>query len=153
VSDYRHWEVPLGQFRVGQIAQDRTPYLTNAIDGDPEIRDLEWAQRRGMVAFAGHPLVVNGRVVGVVVIFAQRALPDAIMPALASVAHHIALGIERYRSAEALLAAEERMRIALQAAFSSRCGLRARAVRSARINWNGPVSKRYLVSSCSCKSA
>ena len=67
-----------------------------------------------MVAFAGHPLVVDERVVGVMALFARHALSDAVIAALASVADHIALGIERHRSAEALRSAEERMRFALQ---------------------------------------
>ena len=69
-----------------------------------------------MVAFAGHPLIVEGRVVGVMALFARHALSDAVISALASVADHIALGIERHRSAEALRTAEERMRFALEAA-------------------------------------
>ena len=67
-----------------------------------------------MVAFAGHPLIVEDRVVGVMALFARHALSDAVISALASVADHIALGIERHRSAEALRTTEERMRFALQ---------------------------------------
>jgi two-component system cell cycle sensor histidine kinase/response regulator CckA len=69
-----------------------------------------------MVAFAGHPLIVEGRVVGVMALFARQALSDAVISGMASVADHIALGIERHRSAEKLRTAEERMRFALEAA-------------------------------------
>ena len=69
-----------------------------------------------MVAFAGHPLIVGDRVVGVMALFARQALTDQVIAALASVADHIALGIERHRSADALRTAEERMRFALEAA-------------------------------------
>ena len=111
-----HGKVPLGQFKIGRIARDRKPHLTNTVIGDPEVNDQEWARREGMVAFAGHPLIVEGRVVGVMALFARHALSDAVISALASVADHIALGIERHRSAEALRTAEERMRFALQSA-------------------------------------
>ena len=111
-----HGRVPVGQFKIGRIAQDRKPHLTNTVIGDPEVSDQEWAQREGMVAFAGHPLIVDGRVVGVMAFFARHALSDAVISAMASVADHIALGIERHRSAEALRTAEERMRFALEAA-------------------------------------
>jgi PAS domain S-box-containing protein len=67
-----------------------------------------------MVAFAGHPLIVNGHLVGVMAVFAKHALPDTVLSTLASVADHIALGIERHGNAEALQVAEERMRFALQ---------------------------------------
>ena len=111
-----HGKVPLGQFKIGRIAQDRKPHLTNAVIGDPEVSDQDWARREGMVAFAGHPLIVDGRVVGVMALFARHALSDAVISEMASVADHIALGIERDRSTEALRTAEERMRFALEAA-------------------------------------
>jgi PAS domain S-box-containing protein len=41
------------------------PHLTNAVIGDSEVSDQDRARREGMVAFAGHPLIVGGRVVGV----------------------------------------------------------------------------------------
>jgi PAS domain S-box-containing protein len=69
-----------------------------------------------MVAFAGHPLIVDGRVVGVMALFARHALPDAVASSLASTADHIAVGIERHRSADALRSTEMRTRFALEAA-------------------------------------
>ena len=111
-----HGKVPLGQFKIGRIAQNRKPHLTNTVIGDPEVNDQEWARREGMVAFAGHPLIVEGRVVGVMALFARHALSDAVISALASVADHVALGIERHQSAKALRTTEERMRFALEAA-------------------------------------
>jgi hypothetical protein len=51
--DGAHGRVPLGQFKIGRIARDRQPHLTNALIGDPEVSDQDWARREGMVAFAG----------------------------------------------------------------------------------------------------
>ena len=109
-----HGKVPLGQLKIGRIARDRKAHLTNAVIGDPEVSDQEWARQEGMVAFAGHPLIVGDRVVGVMALFARHALSDSIISGLTSVADHIALGIERHRSNEALRIAEERMRFALE---------------------------------------
>ena len=111
-----HGKVPLGQFKIGRIARDRKPHQTNTVIGDPEVNDQDWARREGMVAFAGHPLIVDDRVVGVMALFASRPLSKAVVRALASVAHHIALGIERHRGAETLRTIEERTRFALEAA-------------------------------------
>ena len=61
--------------KLGLIAQQRRPYLTNDVLNDPLITDREWARREGMVASAGHPLIVQDRVVGVMVLFARRAAP------------------------------------------------------------------------------
>jgi PAS domain S-box-containing protein len=106
--------VALGQFKVGRIARDRQPHRTNAVIGDPDISDQEWARREGIVAFAGHPLIVADRVAGVMALCTRHPLSDAVVSALASVADHVALGIERHRSAAALRIAEERMRFALK---------------------------------------
>ncbi len=111
-----HGDVPLAQFKIGRIARDRTPQVTNSVNADPQASDQDWARREGIVAFAGHPLIVHGRVVGVMGIFARHALSDAVISAMGSVAAHVALGIERHRSADALRIAEERMRFALEAA-------------------------------------
>jgi PAS domain S-box-containing protein len=114
--DGPHGKVPLGQFKIGRIARDRKPHLTNTVIGDPEVNDQEWARREGMVAFAGYPLIVDDRVVGVMALFARNPLSDDVISKLGSVAQHIALGIARHRSADALRTAEERMRFALESA-------------------------------------
>jgi CheY-like chemotaxis protein len=44
----------------------------SGIVGDPRVGNQEWAQREGMVAFAGYPLLVKGRVVGVMAMFARH---------------------------------------------------------------------------------
>ena len=59
----------VGRFKLGLIAQERRPYLTNDVLNDPLIHDPEWARREGMVASAGHPLMVQDRVVGVMILF------------------------------------------------------------------------------------
>ena len=70
-----HGRVPVGQFKIGRIARDRKPHLTNSVVGDPEVSDQEWARREGMVAFAGHPLIVGERVVGVMAMYLDQADP------------------------------------------------------------------------------
>ncbi len=93
--DGPHAVVPVGRFKIGLIAQDRKPHLTNTVIGDPQVSEQAWAAREGMVAFAGYPLVLGERLVGVIAMFARQPLNEATTEALASVAHSIALGIER----------------------------------------------------------
>ncbi len=71
--DGPHGRVPVGDLKVGLIAQERRPHLTNAVIGDPRVGNQEWAQREGMVSFAGYPLVVKDRIVGVMALFAPIA--------------------------------------------------------------------------------
>jgi len=135
-----HGRIPLGQFTIGRIARDRKPHLTNAVIGDPQVADQEWARREGMVAFAGHPLIVEDRVVGVMALFARHTLSDAVISALASVADHIALGIERHRSANALRTAEERVRFALEAAG---VGIWDRDYTTGVVRWSEILEAQY----------
>jgi PAS domain S-box-containing protein len=117
--DGPHGRVPVGQFKIGLIAQERQPHLTNAVLEDPRVSDQEWARREGMVSFAGYPLVVGDRLVGVIALFARRPLTEATLQALGSVADEIAVGIQRVRSEEALRESETRKGAILTAAFDS----------------------------------
>ena len=96
--------------KIGLIAQGGRPHLTNQVVGDPQIHHQEWAQREGMAAFAGYPLVVQERVLGFMAMFARHALSEFVPKALASVASALAVGIERKRAEEALRRSEERLR-------------------------------------------
>jgi PAS domain S-box-containing protein len=93
--DGPHGRVPVGSFKIGMIAQDRKPHLTNSVVGDPRVPEQEWAKKEGLVAFAGYPLLVNDRLVGVMAMFATQALSASTIDAMASAARAIALGIER----------------------------------------------------------
>ena len=108
--DGAYSQIPVGNYKIGLIAQERHPYLTNDIPGDPRIHDKEWAKREGMVAFAGYPLVVEDRLVGVMAMFALKPLRKDTLESLASVADAIAQGIRRKRIGQALRESEQRFR-------------------------------------------
>jgi signal transduction histidine kinase len=99
--DGGHARVPAGAFEIGRIAAERRPHLTNAVPEDPHVSDRAWARREGMVAFAGYPLLVEDRLLGVVAVFARHQLSETTLEALASVAQTIAFGIDRARAEEA----------------------------------------------------
>jgi GAF domain-containing protein len=63
-----------------------------------------------MVAFAGYPLIVEDRLIGVLALFARHSLGQDTMNALASVAATIAIAIERKRSEESLVTQAEELR-------------------------------------------
>ncbi len=110
-----HARVPIGQFKIGLIAKERLPHLSNDILHDPRVGDHAWAERQGLVAFAGYPLIVEEHLVGVVAFFAKHALDDDTLEALASVANSIAVGIERKRAEVELRQAKEAAEAASQA--------------------------------------
>jgi PAS domain S-box-containing protein len=113
--DGPHSRVKVGQYKIGSIAQEKQPLLTNSVQSDPRISNQAWAAREGMVAFAGYPLLLEDRVLGVLALFARRSLAEGIMKALGSVADSVALGIERKRSQTALAESEARFSAAFQA--------------------------------------
>lgn len=96
--DGGHARVPVGMFKIGRIAQEREPHITNSVQTDPLVGDKAWAQRKGMVAFAGYPLVVEDRLLGVLAMFSQQQLPADTLDALGSVADVISQGIDRKRA-------------------------------------------------------
>jgi PAS domain S-box-containing protein len=113
--DGPHGRVPVGQFKIGLIAQQRQPHMTNDVPHDPRISDPEWARREGMIAFAGYPLLIEDRLMGVLAMFARRALSSAVLQVLRSVADGIALGIERKRQEAELRRAKEAAEVANRA--------------------------------------
>ncbi|NVJ19661.1 GAF domain-containing protein [Myxococcus sp. AM011] len=119
-----HGGVPVG---VLEIAQTREPHLTNDVLNDPRVGDPAWAAHEGMRSFAGHPLIVDGNLTGVLALFSKKALAPETMVVLASVANSIAVGIERKRvedertlllaREQAALAEAERQRSRLESLF------------------------------------
>lgn len=96
--DGGHARVRLGELKIGRIAQERRPHCTNDVFNDPHVADKEWARREGLCAFAGFPLLIEDRLIGVVALFARHALADDTLEALAAVADLMAQGIERVRA-------------------------------------------------------
>lgn len=95
-----HGKVPLGKSKVGMIAQEKKPYLTNDVAKDPLTSDPAWIERTGMMAFAGYPLIVDDKLVGVMAMYSRHHFADNVLVALGSVADSIAVGIERKRLEE-----------------------------------------------------
>lgn len=104
--DGAHARIRVGELKIGMIAQERTPHLTNDVPSDAHVHDKEWARREGLVAFAGYPLLIEERVVGVMGMFARDALMPDTLETLASVASLIAHGIERKRADDRLRRSE-----------------------------------------------
>src|SRR5436190_19710186 len=113
--DGPHSQVRVGQYKIGLIAQEKKPLLTNDVLSDPRIGDKTWAMREGMVAFAGYPLLIEDRVLGVLGLFSRRPLTDDLLNTLGSIADSIGLGIERKRAETALAESAGRLSAAFHA--------------------------------------
>lgn len=99
-DDYTRFEI--GQHKIGEIAAQKKSFFSNAIS-DIEQIDREWATREGLNSFAGFPLIVNDKVIGVAAMFSPSEMPDDVLEAFESIIAAIAQGIERRRAEEQLL--------------------------------------------------
>ncbi len=108
--DGAHSRVPVGSLKIGRIAQDLRPHITNEVQSDPLVSDKEWAKREAIVSFAGYPLMVRDRLVGVMALFSRHELAEDALDALAAMAEIISQDIERKRIEEALRVSEDQLR-------------------------------------------
>jgi PAS domain S-box-containing protein len=109
-----HSRIPVGKFKIGRIARDRKSHLTNSVMDDLSVDNKDWVKKEGIISFAGYPLIVKDRLVGVIAMFARKPLPEFISRALASAADITALGIDRKRAEEALRMSESKYRLLLE---------------------------------------
>ncbi|HEY0988483.1 MAG TPA: ATP-binding protein [Kofleriaceae bacterium] len=107
--DGDHATLRFGDHKVGTIAEDGVPYLTNDVPTDAHVGNSEWTEREKLVAFAGYPLRIEDRIVGVMAMYSRRRLDHDTLNGLSAIADALALGIasktadEARRSAEAAL--------------------------------------------------
>ncbi|MGB3651854.1 MAG: GAF domain-containing protein [Rivularia sp. (in: cyanobacteria)] len=108
--DGAHSHIPVGKFKIGLIAQERKPHITNSVQTDPRVSDKEWAIREEMVAFAGYPLIADSELMGVVAMFSKQQLNQNTIDLLSFIAGEIAVAIKRKQIEEALQQKEEQYR-------------------------------------------
>ncbi len=99
--DGTHSQIRVGQYKIGLIAEEGKPILTNTVIGDSHVPEQEWAKREGLVAFAGYPMIRNQKVLGVMALFAKHALTEFTLKSLAMVAQRITVALERQLATDA----------------------------------------------------
>lgn len=99
-----------GDHKIGTIAEDGVPYLTNDVSTDVHVGNSEWTEREKLVAFAGYPLRIEDRIVGVMAMYSRRKLDHDTLNGLSAIADALALGIASKIADEARRAAEAALR-------------------------------------------
>lgn len=110
-----HSRVRFGETKIGRIAASGRPYLTDDVPHDPHTSDPAWAEREGIRSFAGYPLVVEGRVLGVLGVYSRTKLSEGLVSDLGPIAANLAQFIDRRRAVEAVRDSEARFRTLAQA--------------------------------------
>jgi GAF domain-containing protein len=95
--DGSHRRVAVGALKIGEIARTREPVCTNDLLGDPRFSDKGWIVEAGIASFAGYPLVFEDELLGVVAMFARRALSDAELEALGMFAAQASVAVKNAR--------------------------------------------------------
>jgi len=104
--DGQYARIPVGNQGIGQIAAQGQPFSTNQAVGNPNLLEQDWVREQGITGFAGYPLIVEERIVGVMSIFSRQFLSDVTLRGMARLADQIASGIER-KNIETVLSARE----------------------------------------------
>jgi PAS domain S-box-containing protein len=105
--DGSYSRIPFGKLKIGSIAQERKPHLTNDVQSDPLVVDHDWARAENITSFAGYPLIVEDRIVGVMGMFSRKSLTQETLDTLTFISDGIAQCIERKRAEEALRSSEQ----------------------------------------------
>ncbi len=103
-------KLAFGHGKIGEIAETCNPYLTNEVTTDPTLNASEWARVARIVSFAGYPLRVEDRIVGVMAMYSRRALDHDMLNSLSTIADAISLGIGRKTADAARRRAETKLR-------------------------------------------
>jgi PAS domain S-box-containing protein len=108
--DGAYARIPIGELKIGMIARERKPHLTNNLQNDQLITDKEWVAEKGIVSFAGYPLMIENRLVGVIAMFGREPYAEDTLEELKVFADNLTQGIELKRMEQALAQSEIQLR-------------------------------------------
>jgi transcriptional regulator with GAF, ATPase, and Fis domain len=96
-GDFRRF--PLGALKIGKIGATGIPiFLPDTTQDNEWIARPNWAQREGIRAFAGQPLIYRNEILGVLAIFSRRGLDKNEFVWLRMFADHAAVAIANSRA-------------------------------------------------------
>lgn len=75
-------QVPMGAYKVGKIAQNCVPFLSNHLAEESWVKDRDWAIANGLHGFAGYPLRRGSHVIGVLAVFSHMPFPAEFLEVL-----------------------------------------------------------------------
>lgn len=74
--------VPMGSFKIGKIAQNCIPFLSNCLPEESWVKDREWAIANNIQGFAGLPLIAENQTIGVLAIFSSKPMNPGLLEVL-----------------------------------------------------------------------
>ena len=89
--------VPMGAYKVGKIAQHCIPFLSNQLAEESWVKDRQWAVDRKISGFAGLPLTVAGKAIGVLAVFSHHSMTAEFLEALRILCSSVAVALNNAR--------------------------------------------------------
>lgn len=93
--------VPMGAFKVGKIAQNRVPFLSNRLPDETWVKDRQWALEKDIQGFAGYPLMAGDRVLGVLATFSHQAFDPEFLEVLQVLCMTLTVALDAARQHQA----------------------------------------------------
>ena len=89
--------VPMGAYKVGKIAQHCIPFLSNQLAQESWVKDRSWAIENKICGFAGLPLAIAGKAIGVLAVFNHQPMKPEFLEALRILCSSVAVALNNAR--------------------------------------------------------
>ena len=89
--------VPMGAYKVGKIAQNCIPFLSNQLAQETWVKDRQWAIDNNLCGFAGLPLAIAGKAVGVLAVFSHQPMKAEFLEVLRILCSSVAVALNNAR--------------------------------------------------------
>lgn len=86
--------VPMGAYKVGKIAQNRVPFLSNHLAEESWVKDRKWALEQNIQGFAGYPLAIQERVIGVLATFSHQPMASEFLEVLQTLCTTVTVALD-----------------------------------------------------------
>ncbi|MFQ5605460.1 MAG: sigma 54-interacting transcriptional regulator [bacterium] len=111
-GEYRR--VPLGAFKIGRIAEKRTPVISNDAQQDDRLPDKAWLKKNQLNSVAGYPLVFRDELLGVIAMFSRRVMAQEEFDRMAVFANQAAVAIKNAQLFDAIKESEAECRAIIE---------------------------------------
>lgn len=121
--DGEHRRIPVGAFKIGQIAQSRKAVVTNDAEGDERVPNKSWLRENRLRSVAGYPLLFRDELLGVIAMFSRRKMKPNEIDRLAVFANQAAVAIKNAQLFEAVQGGRRKNELILNSAGEGIYGL------------------------------
>ena len=86
--------IPMGEMKIGRIAQNRVSLLSNKLADESWVRYPEWAIANNIKSFAGYPLANSDTVIGVLAAFSHNSMRPEFLKVLLSLCTTLTVALD-----------------------------------------------------------